>query len=560
MVVVVAPGASLVTTRLPFSLVEVALVQPTLKPQLAPGARLKGAAAQPLADAGATVKPPLPMASALTWSTAVPLFCKTSVCAAATMPVSAEKLKAEGETDKAAAGAAVAVPVRLTLGGAVPSEASVNVALRVPAAVGVKPKTTVQVLPTASELPAAHVPVPRAKSEDEAPETVMAVKCATALPPLDKLSVCGVLLLPTVRAPKSSVVVLGVQDSTGASTTATPVPLRLSVSGEVAALVVMVRLPDRAPVVVGVKLVLRLQALPADRFAGQLWLRLKSLPLAERLLMDSVAEPVLVSVTTLAFEAVPTVWLPKAMAAADKLTAGCGVAVPVPESASEALPLLALLAKVRVALRLPVAAGVKPSTSVQLAPAATGEAVLQVPPRVKSPAPVPLRASPVKFSAAVPLLVTVTNWVAPAVPTACDPKLRLVALIDKVGTGTAFPVPLSATVVGEFAALWITLRTALRRPAAAGVKVTTIVHELLGATLLPAAHVPPAASANSPGLAPERPRLLTTSAAVPVLLSVRVWLALVLPTVVAASVKALLEIEAGHAGLSQLSAKQLPPN
>ncbi len=69
-----ALGSLLVTTKLPLSLTLVALVHPTVKAQLAPGARLKGAAAQPLEGAGAAVKPPLAMAAWLTCSTAVPVF------------------------------------------------------------------------------------------------------------------------------------------------------------------------------------------------------------------------------------------------------------------------------------------------------------------------------------------------------------------------------------------------------------------------------------------------------------------------------------------------------
>ncbi len=123
-------------------------------------------------------------------------------------------------------------------------------------------------------------------------------------------------------------------------------------------MLVIVRLPLRAPASAGVNTVLSVHALPAARLAGQLWLRLKSVPAAAMPLRVSAAEPVLVSVTALALEDVPTVRLPKAMVLLDKPTAGTGVAVPVPLRASVALPLLALLARVRVALRLPVAAAV----------------------------------------------------------------------------------------------------------------------------------------------------------------------------------------------------------
>jgi hypothetical protein len=220
------------------------------------------------------------------------------------------------------------------------------------------------------------------------------------------------------------------------------------------------------------------------------------------------------------------------------------VAVPVPPRLTAALPLLALLARVSVALRLPVAVGAKPSTRVQLPPAATGVAVLQVPARLKSPGAVPPSVRPVKASAAEPLLLTVTICVAPAVPTTCEPKFSAVALIEMAAAGAALPVPLSATVVGELAALWLMLSVALRAPAAAGAKLTSTVHELLAATLPPAAQVPPLASAKSPGLVPLSAKLVRLSGAVPVLLSVSVWVALVLPTVVAGRVRADDEIDA----------------
>ncbi len=181
---------------------------------------------------------------------------------------------------------------------------------------------------------------------------------------------------------------------------------------------------------------------------------------------------------------------------------------------------------------------------MQLAPAANGAAVLQVPLRLKSAAAVPLSVSPVNTSVAVPLLVTVTDCVAPAVPTTCEPKARLLVLRASVGVGARLPVPLSATVVGEFAALWTMPRVALRAPAAAGVKVTGSVQELLAATLPPAPQLPPAARANSLALLPVMLRLLSTSGAVPVLLSVSVRLGLVLPTVVAARLSAVLETAA----------------
>ena len=68
----------------------------------------------------------------------------------------------------------------------------------------------------------------------------------------------------------------------------------------------------------------------------------------------------------------------------------------------------ALELMVRLAVRLPSAPGVKLSPTVQDAPMPSGDAVLQVPLRLKSAAWVPLRLNEENVRGAVPLLVTVT--------------------------------------------------------------------------------------------------------------------------------------------------------
>ena len=63
----------------------------------------------------------------------------------------------------------------------------------------------------------------------------------------------------------------------------------------------------------------------------------------------------------------------------------------MPVSATEDVPPLALCVTESVAARLPVAAGVKPTTSVQALPAATVAPDVQVPVLLKSAALVPLK-------------------------------------------------------------------------------------------------------------------------------------------------------------------------
>jgi hypothetical protein len=83
-----------------------------------------------------------------------------------------------------------------------------------------------------------------------------------------------------------------------------------------------------------------------------------------------------------------------------------------------------------------------------------------------------------------PVLVRVTVCIADAVPMAVEGKVRLVgeALIDVVA---ATPVPWSATVCGELAALSAKLIAADSVPVAAGLNVTVTAQEALAASVVP---------------------------------------------------------------------------
>src|SRR5713226_7348650 len=93
----------------------------------------------------------------------------------------------------------------------------------------------------------------------------------------------------------------------------TPVPLRDTVCGLLAALSVIVTLALRLPAAVGVKVTLMLQEALTPKLAGQLLVWAKSpafVPVTVILAMLSVTVPLLVSVTGCAELLVPTVWLP----------------------------------------------------------------------------------------------------------------------------------------------------------------------------------------------------------------------------------------------------------
>jgi hypothetical protein len=170
-----------------------------------------------------------------------------------------------------------------------------------------------------------------------------------------------------------------------------------------------------------------------------------------------------------------------------------------------------------VALRLPVADGVKVALIVQLAPAASvlglsGHWLVGV----KSPGLVPVMVTLVMVSGAVPLLVTVTDCDALVVLIVCVPKLRAVVLRVTAG---AIPVPLRATVCGLPLALSAIDKVALRFPDALGVKVALIVQLALAASVLGlSGHW--LAGVKSPGLVPVRETLVMVRSAVPLLVSV----------------------------------------
>jgi hypothetical protein len=207
--------------------------------------------------------------------------------------------------------------------------------------------------------------------------------------------------------------------------------------------------------------------------------------------MLSAAEPVFCKVTLRAVEVTLSVWLPKASDPGNSETAGAGAAAPVPDRLMEAAPLLASEVSVSVALRAPTAPGVKVNVTVQVPAAASTVVGVQVPPRVKSPEAVPVSVSALNVSGAVPLLLTVTDWLALVVATTCDVKVRVVALSEIAGVGAAVPVPLSVIDDGEPAALCVIARLALRAPTAPGVKVNVTVQLAPAATTVLGVQVPP---------------------------------------------------------------------
>jgi hypothetical protein len=194
-----------------------------------------------------------------------------------------------------------------------------------------------------------------------------------------------------------------------------------------------------------------------------------------------------------------------------------GGAAPVPDKTifcglPEALSVIVMLPA-----RLPVAVGVNVTEIWQLPPAARD--VLQVLVSPKSPD----AAIPVMLSALVPVLVKVTIWGLPVVPTVCEAKVNEFGLKSAIGPS---PVPVKLADCGLPGAVSVTARLAVRDPAAFGVKVTLAVQLPPAGKELPQLFV----CVKSELSAPVTPILLMLMDAFPVFTSTRVTGVLLVPT------------------------------
>jgi hypothetical protein len=178
---------------------------------------------------------------------------------------------------------------------------------------------------------------------------------------------------------------------------------------------------------------------------------------------------------------------------------------------------------VSVPVRVPVAAGVNVTITVQLA--GDGPSVPVQVPAVSAKSPVVANESDVD---PVPVFFMVTVLAALVVPTGVLANVSLVGVAVTTTVG-AFPVPLSLTVWGDVEPLSVTEIDPVNVPTAPGVNVTEIVQVAgEGPSVVPQVLVwakSPLAGAIEIGVD-----------AVPVFFTVTVFAALVVPTVCAANV------------------------
>jgi hypothetical protein len=193
---------------------------------------------------------------------------------------------------------------------------------------------------------------------------------------------------------------------------------------------------------------------------------------------------------------------------------------------------VALSVRVIVAARAPVAVGEKVALMEQAEPAAKLDGHV-LPEIEKSPGLVPPNATVVKLTALLPVLVTVTLCAALVVPVFCNANVKLDGLIPSVNVGT-WPAPLSPMDCGLPVALSVRVIEAVRVPLAVGEKVALIEHAEPAARL--DGHVFPEIE-KSPGLVPPNTTVVKLTALLPVLVTVTLCAALVVPVFCNANVK-----------------------
>src|SRR5262249_53849661 len=127
-------------------------------------------------------------------------------------------------------------------------------------------------------------------------------------------------VVPTATVPKLS--------ETGESESCVPVPVKVTVCGLVGALSLILNVPVRTPIRVGVKVTPTLQLAPGATVVPQVLPLMAKSPLMLILLILSVAAPVFVSLTTVAALLAPSPLLPTPTLVADSVTAGVESAGP----------------------------------------------------------------------------------------------------------------------------------------------------------------------------------------------------------------------------------------
>jgi hypothetical protein len=213
-----------------------------------------------------------------------------------------------------------------------------------------------------------------------------------------------------------------------------PVPVRAATCGEPAALSVMVRVPERPPVALGVNVTFTEQvasgASDPPQFVTGTVVAAKS-PLAATEEIVNVPEPVLVTIMLRAVDVVDKVCWPKSSEVGLSEMPG-EVETPVPLTGIVCGEPVALSTKVSRAERAPAADGVNITLALHCCPGVVS--VVQVVERAKSPGFVPPKVTLAKVTVLPEpeVFVTVTNWPGLDVPTVREANVNEAGAMDSV--------------------------------------------------------------------------------------------------------------------------------
>jgi hypothetical protein len=263
------------------------------------------------------------------------------------------------------------------------------------------------------------------KSPGSAPEVAMLLIVIAAVPPLVKVTGFGAPPAPTSTLTQFRVV--GLTEALPPVVEVAPVPDNATVCGLLLAASVNDSVALRAPVAVGLNATIAAQLAEAARLAPQVLLVMEkspaSAPVMATLLMAIAAVPPLLKVAVCDALLEPTIVLAKVRPDGVAVTPPAGL-TPSPVSAIVCGLLLAVSLKSRVAERSPVVVGANRMLAVQLADAArlVPQVLLNI---SKSPGFVPASVMLLMVSAVVLLLVSVTTFCAPLLPTETLTQFRL---------------------------------------------------------------------------------------------------------------------------------------
>jgi hypothetical protein len=260
--------------------------------------------------------------------------------------------------------------------------------------------------------------------------------------------------VPSVTLPKLKLLVL----KESVCDEATAVPLKLTTLGEPGALLTIDALPVGDPAEAGANCKLKVLDWPTLNVIGSVNpLVLKPLPVTFTWDIVKTAVPELVTLRVCEFEE-PTETLPKLTVEGVKLNAGW---MPLPLTGITALAPCEL-ETVTLPLTLSELVGLNVKVNTAFCPAGKIKGVVM--PLVLTSFALTLVCEIVRLE--VPVLVNVTFWEL-ELPALMFPKLML-AGAGVIVTDAATPVPLSATVAGEFGALLATLIAPVKEPAVVG--------------------------------------------------------------------------------------------